>query len=61
MNKLEMKKIDVELAAVTHAKLTLELRIEQAQQDIETYENAITVQIKREEELKKQLAQAKGE
>lgn len=61
MNKLEMKKIEVELLAVSAAKGSLELRIEQAKFDIETYENAITIQIKREDELKKQLADAKGE
>lgn len=61
MNKLEVKKIEVELMNVTAAKGSFELRIEQAKFDIETFENAILVQTKKEEELKQKLAQARGE
>lgn len=56
MNKLELKKIILELQKVKTAKLEMEVKIEEREQEIVRLKEYILVQEKREKELEEQLS-----
>lgn len=53
--KLSLKKLEVELKRVDAARAELELRKEEYLDQIATFESHIEIQLKREDELKKQI------
>lgn len=56
MNKLELKKIILELQKVKTAKLEMEVKIEEREQEIIRLKEYILAQEKREKELEEQLS-----
>ena len=55
MTSLELKRIKVELLAVAAARATLELRIEEYQDNIKRLEDNITIQLAKEVELQAKI------
>lgn len=55
MTPLERKKLEAELAQVAAARVSQEYRILECEDQIERIRVQIEIQLKREEELKKQL------
>lgn len=55
MTKLEIKKIEVELLRVQASKAELELRIEEAMDNIKKLEEHIQIQNKKEIEIKQKI------
>lgn len=61
MNNMELKRLTMELLKVQAAKAELEFKIEERRQEIIRIEEHISIQSKREIELKEQLNRAQGE
>lgn len=55
MTRLEKKKLESELAAVTSARLNLEYRIEEKLEDIARLQEHVKIQIAKEHEITNQL------
>ena len=61
MTNLELKRTEVELIRVAAVRAELEFKIVEREDEIERIKEHIQVQLKREEELKIKIKQAKGE
>jgi hypothetical protein len=55
MTSVELRRIKVELLAVALARQTLELRIEEAQENIKRLEDNIAIQLAKEAELQAKI------
>lgn len=60
MSPIEIKKLKLEIARVTTAKLDLEIRLEERLQEIEKIKEYIAVQETKETELNDKLSAASG-
>jgi hypothetical protein len=60
MSNLELKKLEVELKRVDAARAELELRKEEALEQISKFEEHIEIQLKREAELKKLIEEMRN-
>ena len=60
MTNLELKRIEVELIRVAAARAELEFKIDERLDEIERIKEHIQAQVKREEELKLKIKEAKG-
>jgi len=59
MNKLELKRKELELGRISQAKQELEFKIEESLDQIERIKQQIVMQEQREEQLKEELKQMK--
>ena len=60
MTPIEIKKLKLEIARVTTAKLDLEIRLDERLQEIEKIKEYITVQEAKESELNEKLTAGSG-
>lgn len=56
MSDLTLKKMQLELMKVTAARMELELRVDELKDNISKLEGSITIQLAKEEELKKKIS-----
>jgi hypothetical protein len=61
MSAIELKKFEMELAKVGAARLELELKIMEREEDILRLKQHISVQLDKEKELADKIKQLKGE
>lgn len=60
MTSLELKRIKVELLRVSAAKAEIELRIEEAMDNVKRLQENIVISTTKEEELKAKIAEAES-
>jgi hypothetical protein len=61
MNKLELKKLESELARVVSSRQELELKIMMLEEDIERIKTHVEIQLKKELEIKNKMIATEGE